>query len=252
MSHTVRWECETTQWNGFVCHEFQFEGHDGFVVLPEEGTERGLLAVKTEYRDAFPEAADIPLLKLGYHLCFIKNDNRWGTDPDLDRKARFVRALQEHYQLQEKCVLIGLSCGGLIAIQFAAKYPELIGCIYLDAPVVNYMSCPCGFGVGKVLGGHPTEILNALGLSNISELLSCREMPLDKLPILVEHKLPVVLVSGDSDRTVPFCENGILVQRAYEAAGLDMEVYLKPGGDHHPHGLADPAPVIDFIERHMK
>lgn len=239
------------KWNGFECKRFVFEEHDAIVVMPEEDTANGYLAVKTEYWDAFPEAAEIDLLKNGFHLCFIKNDNRWGTNPDLDRKARFVRHIQDKYHLKSKCVPVGMSCGGLMAIKFSARYPELIQCLYLDAPVVNYMSCPCGFGVGNPLAEDPySEILGALKLSGVSELLAYREMPLDKLPILVAHQIPVVLVSGDSDHVVPFCENGIWIQKAYKDAGVEIEVYIKPGGDHHPHGLPDPAPVISFIMKH--
>ena len=120
-----------TMWNGFACEHFSFEDHEATVVFPAEGTERGRLLVKTEYQDAFPEAAEIPLLQKGFHLCFIKNDNRWGTDPDLDRKARFIRFVCEKYNLSTRVVPVGLSCGGLIAAKLAAKYPELIACLYL-------------------------------------------------------------------------------------------------------------------------
>ena len=68
--------------------------------------------------------------------------------------------------------------------------------------------------------------------------------------MLVENQIPVVLVAGDSDVVVPFCENGVFLQRAYEQAGIDLEVYIKSGCDHHPHGLEDPKPVVEFILRH--
>lgn len=238
-------------WNGFACEEFLFEEHNATIVFPKPGKANGWLAVKTEYRDAFPEAAEIDLLKNGFHLCFLQNDNRWGTNRDLDRKARFIRHLQNQYHLHSRCVPIGMSCGGLIAIKLAARYPELIQCLYLDAPVVNYMSCPCGFGIGNLLPNNPEEILKALDLKSLSELLAYRDMPLDHIPALVANQIPVVLVSGDSDSLVPFCENGIFVQKAYKDAGAEIEVYIKPGGDHHPHGLPENnTPVIDFILRH--
>jgi len=239
-------------WKGFPCEHFVFEDHEATVVFPKEGTACGRLMVKTEYRDAFPEAAEIPLLKKGFHLCFLKNDNRWGVDEDLDRKARFIRFVCEKYGLSTRVVPVGMSCGGLIAIKLAARYPGLMACLYLDAPVVNYMSCPCGFGVGEVLGdgsGIP-EILEALKMDSISQLLGYRDMPLDSIPTLIENHIPVILVAGDSDVTVPYCENGVLVEEAYKKAEEDIEVYIKPGCDHHPHGLADPAPVVDFILRH--
>lgn len=60
--------CE--KWNGFECRRFLFEEHNAFVVLPEEGTSNGYLAIKTEYWEAFPEACEIDLLKKWISLMF--------------------------------------------------------------------------------------------------------------------------------------------------------------------------------------
>ena len=239
-----------TEWNGFAAEVFTFEDHQATVVFPREETKCGGLLLKTEYQHHFPEAAEIPLLSLGYHVCFLENDNRFGQSEDLDRKARFVRFVQEKYGLRKKCVPIGFSCGGMIGIYFAERYPELVSCLYIDAPVVNFMSWPCYFGRG---GEHSyDEILKALRLSSVSELLSFRKMPLDKIPSLIEKKIPLVMVSGDSDTVVPYHENGIFVERAYKEAGLPIEVYIKPGGDHHPHGYPDSTPIVNFILKHDK
>ena len=238
------------KWNGFECDKFVFEEYDAIVIIPAEGTGNGELAIKTEYWDKFVEAAELDLVKNGFHLCFIRNNNRWGTDSDLDRKARFIQYVQKEYGLKKKCVPIGMSCGGLIAIKLAAKYPELVSCMYLDAPTINYMSCPLGFGISNMLEPERTELLNALHISSVSELLAYRDMPLDKIPILVENKIPVVMVTGDCDCIVPFCENGACLEKAYKDAGVELEVYVKLGQGHHPHGLKNPTPVVDFVMKH--
>ncbi|MFM7138504.1 MAG: hypothetical protein ACKO1M_15790 [Planctomycetota bacterium] len=41
-----------------------------------------------------------------------------------------------------------------------------------------------------------------------------------------------------------------LVERRYRELGGTIEVIHKPGVGHHPHGLDDPSPVVDFILRH--
>ena len=224
---------------------FKFEDHDAVIAIPKVKP-NGRLAVKTEYWGAF-KATETALLEEGFHVCFLQNDNRWGIDADLGRKARFIKFINEKYNT-EKCVPVGMSCGGLIAVKFAAKYPELIDCLYIDAPVINYMSCPCGFGIGARLGENHEEILNALSLDSVSELLAYRDMPLDKLPKLIEDRIPIVMVAGDSDHIVPYVENGIFVERAYKNTDIPFEVYIKPGCDHHPHGLEDPTPVVEFIK----
>ena len=234
-------------WHGYPCDRISFEDHGGLVVRPEKPN--GLLALKTEYWDAFPEAAELSLLERGYTLCFIRNDNRWGTAPDLERKARFVRFVAEKYGLDQRCVPVGMSCGGLIAIKFAARFPELVRVVYLDAPVVNYMSCPCGFGVGKALNPDHSEILNALGMTSISQLLGYRDMPLDCIPELIRNRIPVALVAGDSDTVVPYCENGVLLEEAYGKTDIPFFLHIKPGCDHHPHGPADPGELVEFLSR---
>ena len=237
-------------WMGYYCENLKFENHDAIIVYPKERSANSYLAIKTEYWEAFPKAIELPLLEKGFHLCYIKNDNRFGGNEDLDRKARFIRYVQEKCGMASQCIPIGMSCGGMIAIKLAARYPELVKCMYLDAPVVNYMSWPCGFGIGLRHPADHTEILNALGLKDISQLLACRDMPLDRLPVLVANKIPVIMVSGDADQEVPYCENGVFLEKAYKDAGVEVEVYIKPNGDHHPHGLAEPGVILDFILRH--
>ena len=166
-------------------------------------------------------------------------------------KARFIRFIQAEYHLKQKCVPEGMSCGGLYALTLAARYPELIQCMYIDAPVVNFLSCPCGMGAAKPMAEDiKSRFLSAMGLSSVSQMLACRDMPLDKLPVLAARNIPIVLVSGDSDTIVPFEENGLLVQKAYKDAGAEIAVYIKPGGDHHPHGLPDAMPIVEFILEH--
>lgn len=237
-------------WNGHRMETFYFEERNAIIVFPKEGTNNGCLAIKTEYWGAFPEAAEIGLLERGFHLCFVGSENRWGGHGEIDRKARFIRFVAEKYGLCQRTVPVGMSCGGLCAIQLAAKYPELIACLYLDAPVLNFLSCPMSFGVGNS-GIGPEEFMRALDFENISQVICCREMPMDRIPALVANKIPVVMVAGDSDVVVPYCENGQLLQDAYEKAGLELQVFLKPGCDHHPHGLENPEPVLNFILTHL-
>ena len=53
----------------------------------------------------------------------------------------------------------------------------------------------------------------------------------------------VVDISGRLD----YDENGFLLKEAYEKAGRKIEVIIKDGGDHHPHGLSDVSPIVDFL-----
>ena len=237
--------------NEFRKISFAFEGHDALLILPNDEVKTDRLMLKTEYFGAFPEL-EIALLRRGYHLAYLKNRTRLGTDIDTDAKARFVHYLHEHYGTREKCVPIGMSCGGMQAVHFAAKYPELVSVMYLDAPVMNLFSWPFGFGACPVNTGEAErkEVLNALGLT-LSEFISFREHPMDRIPTLLTNKTPAVLVYGDGDTVVPHKENAILLENAYKEKGLPLFVCCKEGCDHHPHGPSeqDFEAVISFIEK---
>ena len=79
------------------------------------------------------------------------------------------------------------------------------------------------------------------------DLMSYRDHPLDNIPKLIENKIPVILVCGDSDETVPYEENGKLLDEAYAKSGLPYKLIVKPGCGHHPHSLEDNTEIIDFI-----
>ncbi len=234
-----------SDWNGFPMLTFRFEDRDAILVLPENATGQWLM--KTEYFWAFQDT-ELALVKEGYALAYIANDNRWGTDEDCHRRARFADMLSEKVGLRKRSVLVGMSCGGLIAVNFASRYPEYVSFLYLDAPVMNLLSCPMGFGCGISLdnGGGWEELKAAYGFT-LTDLINYRRHPMDRLDVLTDNRLPCALVWGDSDEVVPFTENGIHVLRHYEAAGLPIFKHEKAGCGHHPHGMADPAPLVKYI-----
>ncbi|MGA9276413.1 MAG: hypothetical protein WBV89_05650, partial [Ilumatobacter sp.] len=59
--------------------------------------------------------------------------------------------------------------------------------------------------------------------------------------------VPLLLVCGAADTTVPYAENGAIMKQRYETLGGPVEIILQENVGHHPHGLGDPAPVIEFI-----
>ncbi|MBE6947620.1 MAG: alpha/beta hydrolase [Ruminococcaceae bacterium] len=232
-------------WNGFKRLDFSFEGRSAILVFPEKANENKNWLLKTEYFNAFPQF-EIEMLKKGWHLAFVKNITRWCLDEDLDAKKRFAAYLSETYGLYEKCVPVGMSCGGLIASKFAAKYPECVSAIYLDAPVLNLLSCPAG--LGKANDAMMQEFIQATGM-DLVQLMKYREHPIDKMHLLLENKIPVVMVYGDSDDIVPYDENGAILEEYYRKNGGIILAIGKENCSHHPHGLTDNTPIIEFVEK---
>ena len=236
-----------SDYHGYECREFEFMGRSAKLVCPKVKP-NGNWALKTEYFTAFPDT-ELELLSRGWHIAYNQNIHRWAEPEDLKRKAAFVEFISKEFSLSEKCVPVGMSCGGMYAVKLAAIIPEKIAGLYLDAPVINLLSCPCALGVAKI--SLYDEYFELTGRT-ISEMLSYRDHPFDKLPILLKNNLPIVLVAGDSDGVVPYCENGALVEKYYTENGGDIKVFIKPGCDHHPHGHEDPKVVADIIESFVR
>lgn len=235
---------------GFPCMEFEFLGRAARLIIPREN-KNGKWLLKTEYADAFP-ALEIEMLKRGYHVAYVQNKTRWWVEEDSHVKAKFAEFLHTEYGLSKKCVPVGMSCGGMHAIYFAALHPEYIAALYVDAPVTNLLSCPGKVG-RKVYtdGDFLNEFTSHTGMT-LSDLINYRNHPIDVAPKLVEAGLPLFMVSGDSDTVVPYHENGALLEKLYRNAGVHIEVAIKKGGDHHPHLLPDNTPIIAFIEKYYK
>lgn len=239
---------ETIEWGFFEeyeCEEFEFMGKTAKLVKPH-GKANGKWALKTEYFGSFP-TLEMELLERGYHIAFNENDNRWAEKSDIERKAEFIRYISKTYKLSAKCAIVGISCGGLYGVKLAACCPELISVLYLDAPVMNLLSFPAAFGIAKK--SYFEEYHSFTGRT-ISELLSYREHPIDKMDILIKNNIPVILVAGDNDEAVPYCENGELLEKYYKENSGIIEVYVKSGCGHHPHGLEKPKIIADFIEKY--
>ena len=237
-------------WNGFEIKREKFMDRDLIVVIPEKPC--GGWVIKTEYFESFPDI-QLRLVKEGYYLVHLKNITRWHVWEDTDARAELAKYMAEKYGVRQKCVVIGMSCGGMQGIYFGAKYPEYVSCMYLDAPVVNFLSCPAAFG--KATHDHMpvefAEFINHKGITK-SELLSYRDHPLDHLPALAKNNIPIILVNGGADDVVVYEENGKLIEEAYKKNGSIIESYVVDGRGHHPHTLYDDDKIIDFIKKYDK
>ena len=189
---------------GFEKAEFEFKEKKAIIVFADKKNRTNKWLLKTEYFGAFPEL-EVTMLQKGYNIAHVENETRWCLDSDTERQGEFCKFLSNKYGFEEKCVPVGMSCGGMQAIFFAAKYPEYTAALYLDAPVINFLSCPACLGKSKI--NSMDEFVHDRKISFI-ELLSFRNHPLDRFSDLLKNNIPILLVSGDSDTIVPFDENG--------------------------------------------
>ena len=240
-------EYKESTWHGYRRLDFDFEGYPAILVLPNEPHPARRLAMKTEYFGAFP-ATEIAMLAAGYHLCHIKNRSRFATDDDSERKARLIDFLADEFGTARKVVTVGMSCGGFQSIAFAARYPDYISFLYLDAPLISFFSVGDQLFESMVMGKRWPEIREAWGFKTFAEAYCYPDQPVNRLPELAARGLPVGLVYGAEDDAAPPRFNADIISELYRAAGAPIRVWCKPLYGHHPHGLDDPAELLAYIE----
>lgn len=196
------------------------------------------------FLDAWP-SADIALIKLGFHLAYTEALDFYGSREGMEHGRCFYERLMG-MGLNPRFSFVALSRGGIFAYRYAALHPEQVDCIYADAPVCDLRSWPAGRGNGEFAKPEWEQVLRANGVSE-EEALSDSFQPLNNLEPLANAGIPLLNVCGDSDTVVPMEENSTRLAAIYRRLGGSIDIITKPGIGHHPHGLEEPRPIVDFI-----
>ena len=204
---------------------------------------------RTEFFGHEPQA-DLALLAKGWHLAYTDVTNLYGGPPAMEQMDKFHAFLVQNYHLNQKVVLEGFSRGGLFAFNWAVRNPAKVAAIYGDAPVLDFKSWPGGKGKGIGSPGDWARLKSVYGFADDAAAQAYTQNPVDNLKPLADAHIPILCVCGDADKTVPVPENTGLAETRYKELGGTMQVILKPGVDHHPHSLKDPAPIVEFILNH--
>jgi pimeloyl-ACP methyl ester carboxylesterase len=241
---------QTDHWHGFTRQHFTADGCPAWIVEPQQPAPGNPWTWCMEFPDAFTERTGVlQLLAKGFHHVHIVVGNTHGCPAALKHFDAFYKVLIEH-GLAQKGTLIGISRGGLYAYNWAAENPDKVACIYGDAPVCDFKSWPAGKGTGKGAKREWEALIKNYGFKDEAEALAYTKNPVDQLAPLATAGIPIIHVVGDTDDVVPVAENTAIVEQRYRALGGTIKVIHKPGIGHHPHGLDDPTPVVEFICNH--
>lgn len=242
-----------SDYHGFDRHDFQVDGLNAIVVSPKSVDRKTHLPWiwRAEFFDHRPEL-DLALLKLGFHLVYIDVGNTFGAPSAMKHWDAFYAVLTKKYGLSRKPTLEGLSRGGLYIYNWAEKHPRDVSVLYGDNPVCDFKSWPGGKGVGPGSPGDWKKLQKDYGFRNESEALAFKGNPIDNLEPLARAHVPIIHCAADADEAVPYEENTVVLKARYEKLGGHIEVIVKHGFKHHPHGLDDPTPLVDFILAHTE
>jgi pimeloyl-ACP methyl ester carboxylesterase len=236
---------------GYDSLAFKVEDRACILVMPTVPAPGKPWIWRTEFFGHEPQA-DIALLGKGFHVAYMNMENLYGGPSAMALMDAFHAHLTAKYGLSSRVVLEGFSRGGLFAFNWAERNPEKVSCVYGDAPVCDFKSWPGGkVGKGRGSAGDWSNLLAVYGLAE-PEALAYPLNPVDNLRPMAEARIPILIVCGAADDVVPVVDNSGLLAERYRAMGGEIKVISKPSCGHHPHSLPDPAPIVDFILRHIE
>jgi pimeloyl-ACP methyl ester carboxylesterase len=229
------WPGKKSSFHSFDQYDFKIEGFNCKVAIPDNIAAGKPWIWRARFWGHEPQT-DKALLRRGFHVVYANVAGLWGSPKAVKRWDAFYKYLVESQGFDKKAVLEGMSRGGLIIYNWAAQNPEKVHCIYADAPVCNFNSCPA---INKA-------IMSAYGLTQ-EQAKAYTGNPIDNLNALAKANIPLLHVVGDADTVVPVSENTAIIEKRYKALGGHIQVIHKKDVGHHPHSLKDPKPIVDFI-----
>lgn len=212
-------------WHGYRRTRFDFDGHLAWVVEPSVSPSKGTPWTWTmQWPDSFVDRTGVlPLLKDGWHHVTIDLYEQRMTDEWGAVAAKFQKFLVDELGFAPQASLIGLSWGGFFSTRYAAAHPDEVSRIYLDGP--------------------------RMSVDEFSDRGDPRQ-PVNLAEQIAAAKIPVLLLYGGQDRTIPPESNCELFLRRFRAAGGVAEVEKREEFGHHPHGV-DPdktSRIVRFLK----
>jgi pimeloyl-ACP methyl ester carboxylesterase len=244
---TAEWEGKRSDFHGFALYDFSVDGIPCKVAVPATPAPGMPWVWRARFWGHKPNV-DVALLKQGFHIAYADVSNLFGAPKAVARWDKLYDHLVTTQGFHPKPALEGMSRGGLIIYNWAARNPDKVSCIYGDAPVCDIKSWPGAKGKGKL--GPWDRCMEAYGFTE-EEAMAFRGNPIDNLGPLAQAGIPLLHVVGDSDEVVPVEENTAIVEKRYRDLGGKIQVIHKPGVKH-VHGLDDPTPIVDFINNHTE
>ena len=226
------------KFHGFDRVIFDFNGYKAWICCPSCEPIKGRPWTWTmQWATAYvPRTNVLQMLRDGYHHVTIETFAHRMDEKGLEVSAEFQRFLVERLGFAPKAYLVGMSRGGFFSVRYAAKHPENVAKIYLDAPLLVFD----GFkgDIGPWADKKPAEGWAAMP-----------EMPVNMAGKVAAAKIPVLLLYGGADNVVPPAANAETFAARFKAEGGDIKVVKRGMYGHHPHGVeVDETTIKDFFE----
>lgn len=239
-----------SDWHGFDKYEFYFNGRFTRLICPKIAKPGKPWIWNARFPDWHPEMDSI-LLAEGFYVTYLNTDELLGSAECVETWKEYYNYLTENYGLNSKVALEGVSRGGLYVYNFAAKYPEVVSCIYGEGPVLDFKSWPGGFGHGIGSKQDWELIKSDYQFKNDSAALAYKYNPVDNLEQIARRKIPMIHFVSMADSVVPANENTLVLADRYKKLGGEITVVfcsqLDPGTNGHHYKIETPQKAAAFI-----
>jgi len=224
---------------------FTLRGRPAFVLLPDPA-KRSTPQPWVFYAPTLPCCPDEAerwmheqFLKAGVAVAGIDVGEAYGSPKSHEFFDALYSELTQRRGFARKACLFGRSRGGLWASSWAIANPDRVAGLIGIYPVYDLRSYPGLATAAPAYGLTPTELEQRLAEFN----------PVARLSTLARAKIPVTIIHGDVDKTVPLPENSGALLRQYEAEGvgnLVRLIVLKGQGHNFYEGFFHSQEVVDF------
>lgn len=241
----IKQEKQLSSFYGYECADFTFNGRACKIVKPKIVNPGKEWIWRARFWGHEPQT-DIALLERGFHVVYCDVAELFGNTEAVAAWNSFYHYMQQ-LGLNKKMTLEGFSRGGIYIYNWALVNKTKVNCIYADAPVLDLKSWPGGKGRGPGSAADWEIFKKDYRFTTDEEAMAFKGNPLDRAREIAKLKIPLLHVVGDADEVVPLDENTAPFEQKIKAAGGNIIVIHKPGVKHHPHSLANPGIIVDFI-----
>jgi len=195
------------------------------------------------------------LVDKGWHVVYVGVSNQFGSPESMEVWEKLYAEMHEKRALSARPALLGISRGGLYVSAWTRLHPDRVSVLYLDNAVGDIRSWPGGFQLNTKGKGGPKdwELYKSVFKFESDEIALEKSLkPADGLLPALKNNVVLISVHGTADMTVPYVDNAGITVDFWQKQGGRFKIFPKDGGDHHPHGLPDPSPLIDLLCKETK
>jgi hypothetical protein len=190
------------------------------------------------------------LVEKGWHVVYLQYGSQFGSPAAMAMWEKVYAEMTGRRGLSARPAMLGISRGGLYVNAWTRLHPDRVSVLYLDNGVCDIRSWPGGYELtakGYGSGKDWATYTKVFGFASDEEAKANSVRPTDGMDAAVKAGVFLVSCHGTSDKTVPYVDNAGVLVDFWEKSKGRFKVFPKEGGNHHPHGLPDPKPLINLL-----